>query len=338
MFSYSKNPMNNLITKPNIFYLIAIRSPDVYYKSLLIIKRLQKPIYRINLLNALTCISEEPVDSDEIPSLENHVIEGITYRVNNKLHNEKGPAFISEHICDVCDIMREYYFINGKLHNTNGPAIVCIDHSQDCDVEIPHIIHEYYSNGLLHNDNGPAYIKGHLFYEESTYHGALYCDEHRYKERYYKNGKKHRDHNDLPAVITMDGATIHKWYHNGRPYRENNRPTVVLNEGTYRCELWHSYELSDGHDKVLHREDGPARIIYNEQLIIQEWFIDGAHHRDHDRPAVIKTYKGIIIKMKWYQNGLKHRENGPAVRKYNSIWGECYDEEWWVNGEEVDEF
>jgi len=330
--------MNDLIRKPNILYLIAIRAPDVYYKSLLIIKRLQRPIYRINLLNALTEVCEDLVDDDEISDLENNVLEAITYRVNGKLHNEKGPAVIAEHICDICNIMREYYFINNKLHNTNGPAIVYTDYSQNCDVEIPYIIHKYYSKGLLHNDNDAAHIEGHVLYDEKTminYDGVIHCGHHPYKKKYYKNGKKHRDHNDLPAVIKINDATIHKWYYNGRPYRENNWPTEVLIEGTYRCELWHSYELSDEHDKVLHREDGPARIIYNEQSTLQEWFIDGAHHREDDRPAVIVTFNGVIIKMKWYQNGLKHRENGPAVKKY--IIDEWF-EEWWLNGEEVDEF
>lgn len=337
--------MNDLITKPNILFLIAIRSPEVYFKSL-IINRLRRPIYRINLLNALTFISEDLVDGDEIPILQNNVLEAITYRVNDKLHNEKGPAVINEHICEICDIMQEYYFINGKLHNTNGPAIVCTDNSDECDGEVPYTKHEYYVNGLLHNDNDAARIEGHIAYKENTagllnYYGVWDCDDetHVYKKKYYKHGKKHRDHNDLPATIKIrNGESIKRWYYNGRPYREKG-PTEVVIDGTYKRESWHSYELSDVDNKVLHREDGPASIVTDGEIIIEEWFIDGQLHREGDKPAYIELFDGTIMKMLWYQNGKLHRENGPAVRKYKGImFDEEWNEEWWLNGEEVDGF
>jgi len=65
-------------------------------------------------------------------------------------------------------------------------------------------------------------------------------------------------------------------------------------------------ETDDYEDKtkyVLHREDGPASIDYNEDGSIQ--------------------YEG------WYINGVKHREDGPAVIHYNDDGSIQYEGRYW---------
>jgi hypothetical protein len=49
---------------------------------------------------------------------------------------------------------------------------------------------------------------------------------------------------------------------------------------------------------------------------------DGLHHRENG-PAII-TYDGTKM---WYINGKLHREDGPAYENYNSY------NAWWINGE-----
>ncbi len=67
-------------------------------------------------------------------------------------------------------------------------------------------------------------------------------------QRWYKNGKAHRD-NDLPAMIYTNGTQY--WYKNGRQHRDNDLPAVIT--------------------------------IVGDQF----WYKNGVRHRDHNLPAII---------------------------------------------------
>lgn len=58
----------------------------------------------------------------------------------------------------------------------------------------------------------------------------------------------------------------------------------------------------------------------------KEWYLDGKLHRE-DGPAIEK-YDGT---KSWWLNGKLHREDGPAYEGKNGI------KEWWLNGVEVTE-
>lgn len=45
---------------------------------------------------------------------------------------------------------------------------------------------------------------------------------------------------------------------------------------------------------------------------IIRYFKGNAIHRDNDLPAIIKKGEGCSTRY-WYQNGLPHRDNGPAM-------------------------
>ena len=66
-----------------------------------------------------------------------------------------------------------------------------------------------------------------------------------------------------------------------------------------------------------HRLDGPAIELANRD---KEWFVNGLRHRE-DEPAV-EWGKS----KEWYYKGCCHRLDGPAV----IAWGKWGKEEWWI--------
>lgn len=78
-------------------------------------------------------------------------------------------------------------------------------------------------------------------------------------QEWYKDGVLHRD-GGMPAVVRPGYNVLYFMY--GYPYRDNDLPTIVYDDGT---EIWHN---SYG----FYRGDGPAIICKNGSL---EWWKDG---------------------------------------------------------------
>ena len=108
----------------------------------------------------------------------------------------------------------------------------------------------------------------------------------------------------------------------------------VIFEKIYRDErlISESY-FKDETSLDLHREDGPAKIIYrkNGNIDYEEYYKDGVLHRE-DGPAKIRYYNnGDIEYEEYYKNGNLHREDGPAkIRYYYN--GNIRDEEYYKDG------
>jgi len=84
--------------------------------------------------------------------------------------------------------------------------------------------------------------------------------------------------------------------------------------------------------EVLHRENGPAKVLYmNNNLIFEQYYINGLWHRE-DGPAYIEYYSNKIIKYEGYYIRNKiHRENGPAYINYYPS-GEPFNKGYCING------
>tara|TARA_R110002049_G_scaffold1641_3_gene12448 strand:+ start:14820 stop:15728 length:909 start_codon:yes stop_codon:yes gene_type:complete len=87
----------------------------------------------------------------------------------------------------------------------------------------------------------------------------------------------------------------------------------------------------------LHREDGPAELlIINDVVILEDWRIDGRHHRE-DAPAYIERYPdGQISHELWCLHGQWHREGEPARRLWRAD-GQLWGEEWYINSKHHNE-
>lgn len=78
-------------------------------------------------------------------------------------------------------------------------------------------------------------------------------------------------------------------------------------------EIW---RLND----AIHRENGPARVVYGESgdIITQVWYRQNKLHRIA-APAILHNDGGRQEEC-WYENGIAHRVGAPAiVRTYNNI-------------------
>ena len=69
----------------------------------------------------------------------------------------------------------------------------------------------------------------------------------------------------------------------------------------------------------------PVVLEYNN---CKSWFLDGMLHRE-DGPAVVMFDSGVN---EWWVEGQLHRVDGPAVERFDG------DNEWWFDGVELDEW
>jgi hypothetical protein len=71
-------------------------------------------------------------------------------------------------------------------------------------------------------------------------------------------------------------------------------------------------------DGLIHREDGPAKILKNKssytqkERVTETWYKKGNIHRDNG-PAVQMTEDGEIIRQEWLINNTHHNFPGPAI-------------------------
>jgi hypothetical protein len=136
--------------------------------------------------------------------------------------------------------------------------------------------------------------------------------------------------------------------HLSAPVRPQSGKRSYRNQGVRdgrRVEFWTSEpditSLDDAQDRdLLHREDGPAFIMYDEQDRVrgEVYQRHGLLHRD-DGPAVINYFEnGMAQTEQWFYEGREHREDGPAELTYDqlaALKGESVveDEVWWTHGQ-----
>lgn len=193
----------------------------------------------------------------------------------------------------------------------------------------------YLRNEVLHRDpmQGPAFHRKGRFGE---------CQE------YWVDGKRHRPHEQGPAVINSDiegGDILHREFHeNGTLHRPSHvGPAIIQTLGghpvieaylengkmhrdpsqgpalhytTKDNEVW-EFTVNGG----LHREltDGPAFIDSNFEgrgVRREEYYRDGQLHRpSHEGPAMIEIdVSGRTVREVYFEQGQRHRnpKEGPA--------------------------
>lgn len=287
-----------------------------------------------------------------------------TWKVNNVIHREHGPAELYWY--EDGSPLVERWYQNGVLHREDGPAATTWRNGR---VELL----EWFKHGLLHRDNAPArehtsnFIRGVFLHtmEEWYQNGQLHradgpAMQSWYKDRpsgnlWYHHGQLHRD--GAPAKETWDEKDRPKtieWYQNGLLHRTGGPALVYKHDGKPYETKWyfHGQLHRDGgpadeyyqgntvrwykHGQ-LHRIDGPAEVTYwtkmSGPIQISKWFKDGKLHRD-DGPAVEQwDHRGRPEKSEWYKDGQLHRTDGPARQEWT--YGQLTVSEWYRNGQLV---
>jgi hypothetical protein len=160
--------MNHIKNKPNLLFLIAIRSQSLYKRLVIVLQKLQQPIYRKKLIRLLTV----------------HLVIANEYEkwtINNMLHREDGPAYITfkYYTSEKSNLPHKYeWYYCDKLHNIDAdkPSIILFNGRM-----------EWFSHGMRHRKNGPAILSP------------------RKHESWWQNDMPHRE--DGPAVIWENGGT-----------------------------------------------------------------------------------------------------------------------------------
>lgn len=177
----------------------------------------------------------------------------------------------------------------------------------------------WYKEGIIHRDIGPARI---------SHNGA---------ECHYENGKL-RSSNDIPAVTHPNGSEV--YIMNDKIHRDNDKPAVILVKHKYSCmrgscgvlnlstsddEITLSHYLFEDIKHENFNFHNLHNITYSDDYvtITKYWFNNGVLHRDNG-PAIESDLCLI-----WVNNGKIHRDNDPAVICSD---GTC---EYWQNGSKV---
>ena len=100
--------------------------------------------------------------------------------------------------------------------------------------------------------------------------------------------------------------------------------------------LEEGYYITVNGEELLHREDGPAYIMYYEDGTKgrEQYFVYGDFHREDGPAATIWFEDGKLSAEKYFVNGLFHRLDGPAEIYYFEN-GDVEDEIYYLNGKEV---
>lgn len=244
---------------------------------------------------------------------------------NSKTHRDNGPAIIDHW-------GNKEYWIDGKRHRVDGPAIENVSGDN-----------EYYVNGVAHRLDGPAldYVSGHkTWYKEGKIHreDGPACYGPNSKNEWYLEDKK-VSKKKVDALIASKKSEVEKYMiftedkikamneHCAKvldahikplPYSETNLPTEI---GNYNLGNGVWYEVTENYiawknneSEGFHKLDGPA-VVYHDGK--KRWYKDGLRHRE-DGPAIDDPDN-----KSWYMNGLSHREGGPAIEDL------CNQKYWW---------
>ena len=242
-------------------------------------------------------------DALEICEKEAHVVKGIIPTQRAYIFNGRYNSGISLE-----------WFKDGKLHNDDGPARVW-DGGQ----------REWYKRGKLHNEDGPAVIDA-----DGT--KWWYIDGTNYSEEEFNKKIKERDGIEEGPPTNHAADKRNGWeqddkgnrwhFKDGEFHSINNEPAIIQTDGS---SFWYK-------NGVLHRVDGPACIYPTG---VQEFWLEGIHYSKKEYKKKMKklSKKGYIYidqdgndshilsgkittsdgDIKYIQDGVFHREDGPAV-------------------------
>ena len=143
-----------------------------------------------------------------------------SYYIEDKLHNEYGPALIDEY--------GKKWYLNGLLHRIDGPAIEWVSgtmewyqhgarHRLDGPARVTFVTEEWYQHGARHRLDGPAYISktATVWYKHNKLHNPngpakTWKDG---SEEWYQNNKLH---NPNGPAVTYPRTSEKFWYTHGK--------------------------------------------------------------------------------------------------------------------------
>lgn len=216
------------------------------------------------------------------------------------------------------------WYHQDNLHSFNGqPAkIIC---------EPTSVTYFYKNNGNSLSGDNPSFLvyykTGNRHYEWSS--GGIrwkvydYLPENNeFRITTYLHGSIH-SYNGEPSIIRcVDNFVSLKWHKMGKICSFDGNPSSIeIFYGHHQIQkTWHNQ------DGELERLDGPAFVMTFEGGSLEKWYCRGVLESFDDQPAIINKGKHYYM-VEYYQNGHRHRNDGPAVVEVRDIRGN--DKKWW---------
>ena len=191
-----------------------------------------------------------------------------------------------------------------------------------------------YKDGVLHCENGPACIKYHMTGEENK--RTFASNGPIRKQTYYLNGKLFPVRPFEPTVTEYGrngNISAEIFYNEHSEIHREDGPAYILYHYNGNVE----YEMYMRNGK-MHRdiEDGPASIQYDEngKIKSESFVVNGKIFRDNDRPAQIAYHDNGKIRKLWFMKDCKLHRDGdkPAVIRYYYV-GSLDEEIYYQDGE-----
>ncbi len=232
-----------------------------------------------------------------------------------------------------------YWFKNNDLHRDNDqPAIIYANGDK-----------HWFKNGMnyvpkaiekmVREQDCIRYYKGDKIHRDND-EPAIVCDN---GDRFwYQNGKRHRD-GDEPAVIYANGDKT--WYKNGRIHRDGDQPACIDCDNGIRTWYKDGFIHRDGDKPAVIYPNGEQYYYRHGQLytptVVKASFSGKPEKRSRasrtrgpgtfgSTGSEFKEPEPVVSNgaMRWYKNGLLHRDGDKPAVMYNNG-----SKEWYKNGE-----
>lgn len=92
--------------------------------------------------------------------------------------------------------------------------------------------------------------------------------------------------------------------------------------------------------RIYRAGDLPSMVVVDVETnveVLQKWSVDGAAGRPGGKPAIIVTdlETGIVEREEYWEDGVTHRDNGPAFIERDPETGTIVRESFYVRGENI---
>lgn len=117
---------------------------------------------------------------------------------------------------------------------------------------------------------------------------------------------------DVWYKLTIADDEFAKYAHSDTGIQHFINLFAEIKETTYD-KTWHvtKYKMF-GRKHRNHIDNLPTCITYYDDEITEEWYYNGALHREHNKPACIITTNDVIIREEYYIHGRYHRDDDPS--------------------------
>ncbi len=229
-------------------------------------------------------------------------------------------------------IKLEVWYHDGEKHNINSPAEIYYTD----DISHMSVYKAHYFNGKLHNDNGCAEWKFCKYEDyDEDYDGTISTEEPIEMEyNWYKNGVKYKSETH-DGFHKISEKNIYDDHYDETEYENGEISTITrAYNDSFHFEAYIDNKI---YCKMIINGKYHYREYYDNEIIVKKlWYYKCKLDRLFDLPSMECYEGGKLIEKHWYQNGIKHRDEGFAEEFYQNY--VLLNGNIWKNGKRIINF